>query len=50
MVIPFYKHLIQRVAFFGNMSICNINIYFRNTLTRLSDLAGRLSGFAVSSW
>ena len=32
MVIPFYKHLIQRVAFSGNMSICNINVYFRNTL------------------
>jgi hypothetical protein len=33
MVIPFYKHLIQRVAFFANMSICNINVYFRNTLS-----------------
>lgn len=33
MVIPFYKHLIQRVAFFDNMSICNINVYFRNTLS-----------------
>ena len=33
MVIPFYKHLIERVAFFANMSICNINVYFRNTLS-----------------
>lgn len=42
MVIPFYKHLIQRVAFFGNMSICNINVYFRNTLTGFPTL---LTGF-----